>query len=211
MGRIQKGILGGFQGTVGTVEGSSWKGIQVMKSKKTKTKRPPTDKQLVQRDKFSLVLKFISSFGKLTSICFSNPAEQMTGRNLAFQYSIKNAVTGAFPNIAIDYSKVLLSKGNLQNAVSPTVTSAGGGIVKFGWGDNSGIPMANADDKCVMALYCPELHKAVYTWDGATRHTGAATINAGIFLGKTVETWIAFISADGKEPSASVFTGQLVV
>ena len=34
MGRIEKGILGGFSGTVGTVVGGTWKGIAYMRSKK---------------------------------------------------------------------------------------------------------------------------------------------------------------------------------
>ncbi len=32
MGTISKGILGGFSGTVGTVIGGSWKGIEYMRS-----------------------------------------------------------------------------------------------------------------------------------------------------------------------------------
>ena len=33
MGTFKKGILGGFNGTVGTVVGSNWKGITVMRSR----------------------------------------------------------------------------------------------------------------------------------------------------------------------------------
>lgn len=32
MGTFSKGILGGFSGTVGTVIGGNWKGIQYMRS-----------------------------------------------------------------------------------------------------------------------------------------------------------------------------------
>ena len=38
MGRISKGILGGFSGTVGTVVGGNWKGIDYMRSKTTSRK-----------------------------------------------------------------------------------------------------------------------------------------------------------------------------
>ena len=33
MAKIEHGILGGFSGTVGTVIGGSWKGIDTMRSK----------------------------------------------------------------------------------------------------------------------------------------------------------------------------------
>ena len=35
MGTIKQGILGGFSGKVGTVVGSSWKGISYMRGKTT--------------------------------------------------------------------------------------------------------------------------------------------------------------------------------
>jgi hypothetical protein len=41
MGKISKGILGGFSGTVGTVVGGKWKGIDYMRSKPSIRKGAP--------------------------------------------------------------------------------------------------------------------------------------------------------------------------
>ena len=54
MGTIKQGILGGFSGKVGTVVGSSWKGISYMRGQAQSVKNPRTAKQMAQRDKFSL-------------------------------------------------------------------------------------------------------------------------------------------------------------
>lgn len=46
MGTIKKGILGGFSGKVGTVVGSSWKGIAYMRSLPQNMKNPRTEGQV---------------------------------------------------------------------------------------------------------------------------------------------------------------------
>lgn len=43
MGTIKQGILGGFSGKVGTVIGSSWKGISYMRSRAQSVKNPRTE------------------------------------------------------------------------------------------------------------------------------------------------------------------------
>ena len=57
MGTIKQGILGGFSGKVGTVIGSSWRGIQVMRGLSTGRKGSPTDAQLQQQAKSAVMIK----------------------------------------------------------------------------------------------------------------------------------------------------------
>ena len=211
MGRLQKGILGSFQGKVGTVVGSSWKGIDYMKSASKKTTKPPTDRQVAQRAKFAFMGNFITPVSVLLKLAFKESTAKMTEINSAFRYNIKNAVTGIYPAFAMDYTKVLLTKGQLHNAINPTATAIGGGVVDVKWTDNSGIAMSNATDKCIIVVYCPELHSFVYTTGGANRSAGEDKLNVGNFTGKTVQTWVGFISADKREAATSIFTGQLVI
>ena len=49
MGTINKGILGGFSGKVGTVIGGTWKGIDYMRSKSNRRSFVPSQKQLERR------------------------------------------------------------------------------------------------------------------------------------------------------------------
>ena len=59
MGTFEKGVLGGFNGKVGTVVGSTWKGKSVMRSKPpSKRSGPPSAAQLVVQAKFTLMTKF---------------------------------------------------------------------------------------------------------------------------------------------------------
>ena len=58
MGRISKGILGGFAGTVGTVIGGKWRGIEYMRSRPTGGRSNPSTLQLAQRIRFALGIGF---------------------------------------------------------------------------------------------------------------------------------------------------------
>jgi len=211
MGKYEKGVLGSFHGRVGTVVGSSWKGIQVMKSKSGKRTGKPTQKQVIQQARFAFMGKFISPLAKLLDLTFNAAGVQMSGINLAFRYNYRNALTGTYPAFGLDYSKVLVSKGDLMNAIDPSAESGSGGQVIFNWTDNSGLAQANATDRSILVVYSPENNRALYISNGPVRNAGTGSIHAGIFSGSTVETWLAFISEDGNAVASSVYTGQVVV
>ena len=84
-----------------------------------------------------------------------------------------------------------------------------GAVVRFNWSYRLEGSMGNADDKCILILYCAKLNRFLYTIDSGMRSDGMATINAGAFRGKAVETWLAFISADQKEVATSLYTGRI--
>jgi len=208
MAKFEKGILGHFNGKVGTVVGSTWRGVSYMKSKPTKGNRIPSQKQKEQQDKFRLISRFIKALLVLLRQSFSNGGN-MSAVNHAFSYNIMHAIMGVYPTYSLDYSKVLVSDGSLVPVTGAAAVASGNGGVKFNWTPNSGLG-AGDTDRFIGVVYCPELNQAVYTTNGAaTRITGTADIDATLFAGKTVETWGFFIS--DYATAASVYTGQLVV
>ncbi len=86
---------------------------------------------------------------------------KMTGINAAMAYNIKNALTGTYPNIAIDYPNALVSRGNLAGALNQVASSTVAGTVKFDWEDNSGEIGASATDKTLLVVYNPSQNQAV--------------------------------------------------
>ena len=210
MGKYEVGVLGNFDGKVGTVVGAKWKGIEYMRHKGRKSKKPPTAAQLVQQARFRCVSKFVSRFSNLLMACYPDTPEQ-TAINHAFADIYAKALTGIYPAFSLVYSKVSISKGQLHNGNAPVAATAGNGIIKFSWNDNTDGNDANSDDKSVLAVYCPELDQAIYTLAGAQRDSGSASLNVMNFTGKVVETWIAFMTANGQLVSSSIYTGQLTV
>jgi hypothetical protein len=54
MGRLINGINGAFEGKVGSVVGSSWKGIPYIKSAYKKRTKKVSAKELANREKFAM-------------------------------------------------------------------------------------------------------------------------------------------------------------
>jgi len=210
MATFEKGILGGFSGKVGTIIGGNWKGIDYMRSKSAKRTFVPSQKQLEQQLKFGLMMRFLQPMTTLLSISFYDFAIRKTGINSAFSYNYKEAITGDFPDYAIDYSKALVSRGNLPNALGPSVISGAGSILTWSWTDNNS-STADPNDQAILVAYCPELRQAIFTTNGAKRSGHTADLNVLSFKGKQVETYIGFLSADGRNSSVSTFTGEVTV
>src|ERR1035441_4884273 len=102
MATFEKGILGGFSGKVGTVVGGNWKWIDFMPSRANKRTFTFRQKQLELQLKFGLVMKFLKPISALLEVNFSDHAIRKMSINSAFAYNYANAVTGAFPDFAID-------------------------------------------------------------------------------------------------------------
>ncbi|HEY5392187.1 MAG TPA: DUF6266 family protein [Hanamia sp.] len=210
MGKINKGILGGFSGKVGNVIGGTWKGIEYMRSRGNKRNQRPTESQLTQQLKFALVMRFVQPMAGLLNITFHDFAVKMTGINNAFAYTIKNAITGVYPSFTIDYARTLVSRGRLPNGMAPSVISGAGSVLTYSWTDNSGMGLAKATDQAILVAYCPELKQAVYTTAGGMRSGLTAELNVLPFSGLTVQTWLGFISQSGSLIATSNFTGEVV-
>jgi hypothetical protein len=210
MARLKQGILGPVSGSVGTIVGSSWKDIDYIRSKSTKPKGDPSPAQLDNQHKFSAVINFVSTMTELVNQTFDKYAVNMSPSNAAFSYNYDNAITGTSPDYSIDYSKALVSRGDLSNAsgITATVTNK---TVHFTWTDNSGSGMAAAKDKAVLVAYCKNYNLTVYTVGSAARSAKAGVLDVSNFNGFTVETWIAFLNDDGTMASNSIYTGELMV
>lgn len=212
MGTISKGILGGFSGKVGTVVGGNWKGIDYMRSKGKPTNNAnASQSQLAQQIKFALCIRFLQSMSAFLALSFRSFAVKKTGINAALSFTLKNAISGAYPNFDIHYPDVLVSRGDLPNVLGPTASMGAASQLNFVWTDNAGVGIAKATDKAMLLAYCPDMGQAVYTTGSAGRSAGADSLNLGSFTGRQVHTYICFISEDQKAVATSIYTGPFLV
>ncbi len=211
MSTFKKGILGAFSGKTGTVIGASWKGRPVMRSLPVKSSKPKTQAQLDQQEKFSLAVNLLAGMADLLKVSFDAYSAYVSGYNAAVSYNIQRAIVGLASPFSIDYSMVKISLGALPNASMPVATAVAGNQVKFDWADNTGIGKAKDTDTAILVAFCPENNRSVYVINGASRSGLTQTMDTSIFAGKTVETWLAFQSADGKVVSDSVYTGSVIL
>ena len=210
MGKIRKGILGGFSGKVGTVVGASWKGIAYMRSLPQKVRNPRTEPQRMQRSKFALSLNFLQPMNGLLRTGWKLYAHRQSPINAAMSYTIDNAIMGAYPNYAIDPSKVFVSRGGLAPALNASVTASTSATVIFSWNDNSGSSAAKQTDKALLVAVNPEKSDAVFDANSARRADSTMTVTVPAdWAGDTVHAYMGFVSEDGREVANSVYLGGI--
>ncbi|MDD3480059.1 MAG: DUF6266 family protein [Paludibacteraceae bacterium] len=208
MGTIKQGILGGFSGKVGTVIGGSWKGISYMRSQAQNIKNPRTEAQMEQRSKFALTLAFLKPITSYVRTGFKTYANKQTAFNAAMSYTVKNAITGEYPDYALDFSLALVSRGSLMSAEN-AAAAASSGKITFSWNDNSGVGDALATDLAMPLVFNKDKGEAVFNTAAATRADGTAEVNTPAdWVGDKVELYLGFISADGKTVANSVSLGE---
>ncbi len=204
MGTIKKGILGGVSGKVGSVVGANWKGIDYLRIKPAAVTNPNTELQSAQRLKFSVLLKFLQPVIEVIRIGFKAYAVKMSAFNAAFSYNYHETVIGSYPSFSVDYSKALLSRGNLPGAMDAACSSSETGKVMITWASNTGSSLARDDDNALVVIFNPTGNQAVYLLNAGERVNEQAEINVpASFSGQSVHCYLSFMSI------GAAFSGQV--
>ena len=136
MGTYNKGILGAFSGKVGPVVGATWRGKEVMRSLPKKSNRLATTFQQQQRSKFTMTTEFLGGVQPVIKRYFGSDSGLKTRRNQAMSYLMKEAIVFTDPNYEWDYTKILISKGDLLGINNGAVTAGTGQNLDFSWTQN---------------------------------------------------------------------------
>lgn len=209
MGKIRQGILGGFNGTVGTVVGGSWKGTAYMRGKAQSIKNPRTEKQMAQRMKFGLAQKFVKVMTAYLQVGFRNYTQHQTATNGAMSHTVRNCVVGKYPSFGIDPSQVMISSGSLMPGRFCSVKVANN-VATFAWEDNSDESHANMDDFAMPLIYNFTKREAIFTTEEASRVDCKATLKLPTdWDGDMLSCYIAFSSVQNNSVSNSVYVGDV--
>ena len=174
-------------------------------------KNEPSEVQLCQQAKFSLLTKSLRPLKPLLDKTFNKPAAPASGSARAFSRNYRQALSGTYPSLSINYPQLALSCGDLPKAHSPAATATIPGRLRFYWTDNSGCGKSMTNDKAFIAAYCEEIDQWIFMLDTAFRAAGTCTVDLKEFSGMRVHTYLGFISANGKYVSESVYVGEVAV
>jgi hypothetical protein len=213
MARIPNGILGEFVGTAGPVSGYMRMGTNFVRSRRRRNSRPMTPKRLAQQQKIKVCNEFTKSFSGsgFFNTTFPLPNGTATGYNKATSALLKRAITGTYPDTTIAWPMVLISEGGMPSPANAAASVDSNGNVVFAWSNNAGTGTAKDTDKAVLVAYCNSLKQAVYIISDSSRADGMGVLNTQFLQGNTIETWMGFVSADGKDAADSVYTGSVVL
>lgn len=209
MGKIRQGILGGFNGTVGTVVGGSWKGLAYMRGKAQSIKNPRTEKQMAQRIKFGMAQKFVKVMTGYLQVGFRNYTQHQTATNAAMSHTVRNCMAGKYPVFGIDPSRVLVSSGSLMPGRFCTVKVASN-VATFTWEDNSDESHAGIDDFAMPLIYNFTKGEAIFTTENASRVDCKTELKLPAdWADDLLSCYIAFASVQNNSVSNSVYVGDV--
>jgi hypothetical protein len=210
MARLKKGLLNGFFGAIGNLEGYQYKGQYVIRSRRAPAVVPPSEKQLACRAKMRIINDLLSRFPEFVKFGFAETAsdQMFTGYNAAVAYQLKHAITGSYPNYEIDYSKLRLAEGRINiDGLSPSVSLQGDTLL-FSWTPTVNSP--NSTDHVMLLAYAPVLKEAVYNLCGAKRRAGQETLRLSeSWQQQKIETYMAFRGESNGQYSNSIYLGSI--
>ena len=198
MARLDKGLLGGYTGKLGTTVGSSWKGINVVRTYQPNVANPNSQEQQDQRSAFKQISQIASLLlGPIVKPFWDNKATRMSGYN-AF---IKANLLGAVKNGKIDPEKFILSQGRIGYE-KVYISKIYSNEIDFTW--NSTIPAFGAGtDTLSYVAYTSEMEIIDFGVNVALREKKGAEINLPTDF-ESIEYFVfSWRSADGKYLSDS--------
>ena len=206
MGKIKKGILGGFSGKVGNVVGASWKGIDYIRSMPTNMKNPRTKGQMEQRSKFAVVGKFLKAVSPVIKIGFRSQANGQTPYNAAMKYNLQNAVISENDEFKLDFSKVVIARGSILKASSIS-TTLNTGMIFMNWE----LPQTELDKgyKAIVVTYNEDKNDCIIEKvSSSLAYDRELPEN---WNGDQVSIYLLFSNDDGSMVSDSTYCGRFAV
>lgn len=192
MGKVQVGILDGFVGKVGTVVGSFWKGLPVMRAYKRAVGNPNTTAQQLVRARFATIGGLASSFLYAIRLGLKQVArsKKMTESDVFVQLNW-DLVTAASPSsITVDYTEMVIAKGSLPEVLFGNATFTEPLQVAVPMTDTTGIIGADSNDKVYLFVYSPEAGAGVLSDGRNTRADESASVNVPAYWnGHRVHVW----------------------
>jgi RimJ/RimL family protein N-acetyltransferase len=212
MGKLINGIFGGFHGRIGNLVGYTLKGKYIVR-KIGKSAKPLTPGRKSNCQKMTVVNEILSPSLPVIRAGFrlAVAGTDKNEYNEAVSYNKKNAIQGEYPNISLDYTKVLVSMGDLPVAVNPVINqTAKADEIEFNWEVAADLPIQRYNDRAMLMVYFPELKLTFYHLSGSKRVEGKDILRIDSdYAGERMEAYISFIKDDGQSVSNSVYAGSL--
>lgn len=210
MGILKHGPFGTATGKIQNMVSYDLNGKNVFRTIGT-TNKKPTVKQLAVRQKMAVVIEFLKFLGPLIDSGFKAQAiaARKSAHNMATSYNTKNATIGEYPNIVLDYSKAMISQGDLMQPIDPQVELLPGKL-RFTWQNEPHLGYANRKDQIMMLVYFPDSQEASIDIYGAQRSVGEDFLGFDNKMQNArMEVYMAFVSSDRESASDTIYLGTI--
>jgi len=212
---VSNPLIGHAKQKIGNVVFSTWKGIDVLKTKPLSVAQPPSDRRTAQQSALrQMVLAFRRMPGAIDA-GFKKLAVKMSQWNAFASYNLKNAFDFSVPGVAtIVPSDVLISKGT----IAPTIMLTDVGDVSLAtiaatYAATATDPGQSVDDVAIIAAHNPTADEWTGDIAAGTRGDGTASIPlpAGWNAGDIITVYLGFYNPLSGNSSDSVNLGSTIV
>lgn len=219
MGIIKGGVFGNLNGKIGNRVYYMLLGKQVSRLIGRNTKNPSL-KQLANRQAMKVAIEFFRPIKEFINVGFGPEAiaKDMYPHNVAISYNKPYALKGVYPEIEVDFEKVMLSKGRLSGLRDVSMRMIGdersGFALEFNWQvwpEDMSEPRCS-DQVMLMAYFWETKPSATVCYAiGAKREEGRDVLKlTGYAAGKGMEVYVALVSEDRNEVSNSQYLGRII-
>jgi hypothetical protein len=165
--------------------------------------------QLAQRQRMQVVNSFLKPFRDLIRITFAAEAVGRSAVHEARAYHMRNALTGEYPDITVEKSRALLSRGPLPVPVGAKVSVQEEGLL-IEWENDPVAGRQHPHDTLVVMALWAEKGYADYSFTGVRRSEGRYVWETALTSGNgnLPDVWIAFRNRQETEMSDSLYTGS---
>lgn len=211
MAKLKHGVFGPFSGKIGAVVGATWKGIPYIRQtpKEKATPTPRSAAQVANEQKMKFTNDLLVPFHPYVTIGFQNLAIQKTAISAAYSVNFHQAITGEYPDLGVDFTKMVLSAGPLPVLNQPVMQLIAADTLELSWQQNTNRKAA-FDDQVMLVVYSPELKIADGFTGGAKRSAKQCVFRfEPILIGKMLEVYVSVSSLDRKRIANSVYLGRI--
>jgi len=174
--------------------------------------KPPTKAELKNRDRFALVNRLHKPVTEFIKVGFQLITAGTTSNYQNFAVKINNPGALILDSIypEIDYSKAIFSMGNMPLIEKVNIQVSDRGL-DFDWDPNWKLKGMKDSDRVMLLACCPAMGTAYFVLDGEKRSVGKDKLEILHFKEKVIlHTYVAFIAADRKSISTSIYTGEIL-
>jgi hypothetical protein len=212
MAFMRKGLMGGFTGRIGDKIGYIINGVQYVRSAPKKRNGPVSTEQMIQREKFSTMTKFMSPVMPFMNEVHKNKSRGKYQSNKLFSANHREAVMGMYPGFAIDYRQFQLTAGTLPGPLVMHASCDQDAFLNFHWNDNShDYTGAHPLDRLYLAIYDEEEKNWQMIVNAALREDVFISVDMSDHRGNQVQVYAGFISMDKLKVSNSLYLGMIKI
>lgn len=202
MAIYKQGVLGPFSGKVGTVVGSSWRGVPYIRSLATKVANPRTQGQVAARSRLAAVAGCLKNFAYVISAGFVNSGT-LSPWSAAIKANMKALTSGQDDEPKLDMTLVSLSDGSATFDVKAVKSASS---VDFSW----------KSPKIAEPFYGGRLYAAAYNVANGKAVNFLADLSAAsasfdfqiILSGEDDDVHLYFFVASGNLSTATTHVGD---